>query len=129
MRCADVMSTDVAIVHGEDEVGVANRIMQKRDIPFLPVCDATGRVIGFVTHRHIAYVAITDDVGPSTPVKDVMGRDVFTCSPEDDVSVAERALLEHPWQCAVCVGPNGEPVGIVGITDLALAGRAPGRPP
>lgn len=128
MRCADVMTTDVAFVHGDDEVGLANSIMQKRDIPFLPVCDAAGKVIGFVTYRHITRSAITEDVGPSTPVKDVMGRDVFTCSPEDDVSVAERALVEHPGRAAVCVGPNGEPVGIIGITDLALAGHAPGPP-
>jgi predicted transcriptional regulator len=78
MRCADVMSTDVAFAHGEDEVGGADRVMKRRDIPFLPVCDAAGKVIGFVTHQHITRIAVADDVGPSTPVRDVMGRDVFT---------------------------------------------------
>lgn len=119
MRCADVMTPNVAFVRTNDSVAAANRMMKTRNLTFLPVCDADGIVVGFVTDQHITRVSVMDDVGPATPVEDVMGRDVSTCSPDDDVSVAERALAEHPGRCAVCVAADGGLIGVVGVTDLA----------
>ena len=121
MRCADVMTPDVVFVRATDDVATANRTMKSRRVGFLPVCDDAGLVVGFVTDQHITRVVVTEDIGPSTPVEVVMGRDVTTCSPEDDVSVAESAIASHPGRCAVCVGPRGELVGVVGATDLTRA--------
>ena len=121
MRCADVMTTDVVFARTDDTVAAVSRVMQKRGVTFLQVCDAAGSVVGFVTDQHITRVVVEDDVGPSASVESVMGRDVSICSPDDDVAVAERALAAHPGRCAVCVGPAGNPIGVVGVTDLARA--------
>lgn len=122
MRCADVMTRDVATARAGDDAATASRIMKRRGVPFLPVCDAAGAVVGFVTEQHITRVAVSEGVGPSTPIESVMGRDVCICAVDDDVLVAARAIRAHPGRCAVCVGPNGEPVGVIGISDLARAG-------
>ena len=122
MRCADVMTKDPAFVRTNDEVAVANRTMKRRNVGFLPVCDAeTGAVVGFVTEQHLTRVVVEQNVGPSAPVETVMGRDVCLCVPGDDLSVAERAIAAHPGRCAVCVGGAGEPIGVIGATDVARA--------
>lgn len=118
MRCADVMTKDPAFVRASDEVAVANRTMKRRGVGFLPVCDASGAVVGFVTEQHLTRVVVEDDVGPSAHVESVMGRDVCICSPDDDVSVAARAIEAHPGRCAVCVDEAKQPIGIIGATDL-----------
>jgi CBS domain-containing protein len=121
MRCADVMTKDPAFVHTNDEVAAANRLMRRRNIGFLPVCDESGAVVGFVTEQHLTRVVIEQDIGPSAPVESVMGRDVCICSPDDDVDIAKRAIETHPGRCAVCVGPAREPIGVIGVSDLARA--------
>jgi predicted transcriptional regulator len=125
MRCADVMTKDPVFVRTADAVAVANRVMRTRGVGFLPVCDAKGAVVGFVTEQHLTRVVLEDDVGPSALVESVMGRDPSLCSPDDDVSIAEQAITAHPGRCAVCVGPTGEPIGVIGVSDLARARNAP----
>jgi predicted transcriptional regulator len=125
MRCADVMTTGAVAVRTDDAVALAYRLMKTEDLVFLPVCDPTGAVVGFVTEQHLTRVVVTEGIGPATPVELVMGRDVQTCSLDDDISVAERGLVEHPGRCAVCVGPAGELLGIIGVTDIARARRGP----
>ena len=124
MRCADVMTKDPAFVRTSDEVAVANRTMKRRNVGFLPVCDEGGAVVGFVTEQHLTRVVIEHSVGPSARVETVMGHDVCICSPDDDASVAERAIAAHPGRCAVCVGEALEPLGVIGVTDLARARNA-----
>lgn len=121
MRCAEVMTREPAFVRTSDEVATANRTMKRRNVAFLPVCDESGAVVGFVTEQHLTRVVVENDVGPSAPVESVMGRDVCICSPDDDLSVAEAAVVAHPGRCAVCVGPAREPIGVIGISDLARA--------
>ena len=123
MRCDDIMTRDPVSIRASESVAVAIKTMKSRNVGFLPVCDATDAVVGFVTEQHLVRVVVDENIGPATTIETVMGRDVSTCSPDDDVSVAERALEAHPGRCAVCVGSHGEPVGIVGATDLARAGR------
>lgn len=124
MRCADIMTKDPAFVRTHDEVAVANRTMKRRNVGFLPVCDESGAVVGFVTEQHLTRVVVDHGVGPSARVETVMGRDVCICSPDDDVATAERAIAAHPGRCAVCVGPTREPIGVIGVTDLARARNA-----
>lgn len=121
MRCADVMTKDPAFVKTNDEVAVANRTMKRRNVGFLPVCDESGTVVGFVTEQHLTRVVVEQNVGPSAPVESVMGRDVCICTPDDDVAIAERAITAHPGRCAVCVGPTGEPIGVIGVSDVQRA--------
>lgn len=121
MRCADVMTKDPAFVRTNDEVAVANRTMKRRNVGFLPVCDESGAVVGFVTEQHLTRVVVEQDVGPSAHVESVMGRDVCICSPDDDVSVAEKAIETHPGRCAVCVDGANQPIGVIGVTDLKRA--------
>ena len=125
MQCADVMTKDPVSIRASETVAVANRVMKTRNVGFLPVCDDSGAVIGFVTEQHLTRVVVEDDVGPATPVEQVMGRDVGKCALEDDVSVAERELAAHPGRCIVCVDDRGVPLGIIGVTDLARVGKRP----
>lgn len=125
MRCADVMTRDPAFVVANDEVAVVNRLMKRRNVGFLPVVDESGAVVGFVTEQHLTRVVLEQNIGPSAPVASVMGQDVCICSPDDDIEVAERVVTAHPGRCAVCVGPTGEPIGVIGITDLTRARNSP----
>lgn len=115
------MTKNPVSVRASDALAAVNRTMKTRNVAFLPVCDERGAVVGFVTEQHLTRVVVEEHIGPSTPVEEVMGRDVSTCLPDDDLSVAEQALTDHPGRCTVCVGANGEPIGVIGVTDLQRA--------
>ncbi|HCF61619.1 MAG TPA: CBS domain-containing protein, partial [Myxococcales bacterium] len=96
MRCDELMKTNVRCITEGDTVQNAAEKMADDNIGFLPVCDEKGRPIGTLTDRDIAIrVAAEDRLASGTPVKQVMTREVVSCSPSDDLSVAEDLMAKN----------------------------------
>src|SRR5207302_9806279 len=89
MECREIMKEDVECIGPEDPVHDAARAMRDQGIGFLPVCDPGGRVLGTVTDRDLAVRVVAEDCDPSTPVGDVMTREVVACKPQDSVQDAQ----------------------------------------
>jgi CBS domain-containing protein len=83
------MKEDVCTVAPDDPVQLAARRMRDANIGFLPVCGPDGRVVGTITDRDIVIRLIAGGGSSTSPVSNVMTREVVACRPSDDLDVAE----------------------------------------
>jgi CBS domain-containing protein len=127
MRCADVMRTEIKLVHEEDSVQTAAQLMRKWNIGFLPVCDALDRVVGTLTDRDIAVRLCAEDWQASTcPVRDVMSSQVLACSPQDDLETADALMAEFQKSRIMVLDAEDRLRGVISLSDVA-AEAAPGE--
>jgi len=119
MQCLQVMKHDFEYVTPHDNVHTAARKMRDRGIGFLPVCDEDRRPIGALTDRDIAIRVAADDARPSNVgVGEVMTAEVVTCSPQDDLRVAEERMASRRKCRIMCVDDDGRLVGVISLSDV-----------
>jgi CBS domain-containing protein len=121
MRCEEIMKQDIACVRSNDPVTLAATKMRDENIGFLPVCDDGMKVLGTITDRDLAIRVLADGKSASTPIGDVMTREVVACKPGDDIRRAEELLAKHRKSRIMCLDERGRLVGVISLSDLAQA--------
>jgi CBS domain-containing protein len=120
MRCKDVMKTTVQSAALTDSVQSAARLMRDRNIGFLPVREAGGRVVGTITDRDIAIrVASEDQSASRCQISDVMTPEVVSCLPTDDLARAEELMATHKKSRVVVIDESGALCGVISLSDIA----------
>lgn len=119
MRCKDIMKRDVECVSPRDPVEAAAVRMKEENVGFLPVCDASTKVLGTLTDRDLALRVVAARKPASTPVEDVMTREVVACRPDDDIRDAERAMTENHKSRIMCCDEAGRLVGVISLSEIA----------
>jgi CBS domain-containing protein len=120
MRCKDVMKSNVQCATLADTVQSAARTMRDRNIGFLPVRGADGRVVGTITDRDIAVrVASEDRSAGRCRVSDFMTREVVACKSTDDLARAEELMATHKKSRVVVLDDQGELCGVISLSDIA----------
>jgi CBS domain-containing protein len=120
MRCRDIMKRDVDCCWADDSVAEAASRMRARGVGFLPVCDATGEVIGTITDRDLTIRVLADCLHPiHTKIGDVMTPGVVAVSPDASLRDAEELMESHRKSRIVCVNRWRQPVGIISLSDIA----------
>ncbi|HLI83717.1 MAG TPA: CBS domain-containing protein [Bryobacteraceae bacterium] len=121
------MTKDPACCVATDSASRVAKIMKKEDVGSIPVCESrrNHKLIGIVTDRDLALHVVAEgrDAG-STLVEDVMTRDPFTCSPEDDIQTAIDAMEKHQVRRIPVVDEDGQLVGIIAQADIAIRSEA-----
>ena len=119
MKCSDVMTKTVRTCHSSDTILQCARIMRDDDIGFLPVVDENGAVIGTITDRDLTIRGLALGAGGDSKVADLMTKNVVTCKPDDDLTVAEKALKQAQVSRIPVVDDAGRCMGVISIFDLA----------
>lgn len=120
MNCAELMKTDVAYCKASEPIEHVAELMQERNIGFVPVCNDDGSVIGTLTDRDLTIRVLAEHRNASsTRAGDVMTREVVSCRPDEDLSVAERLMSEHKKSRIVCIDEKKRPVGVISLSDMA----------
>ncbi|WP_437284747.1 DUF2267 domain-containing protein [Sorangium sp. So ce406] len=119
MLCSELMNNNPVSVLPNTTVQKAALLMRAESIGFLPVCDASGKVLGTVTDRDIAIRNVADGNPPSASIDDVMTREVVACRPEDDVQVAEVRMSLARKARIVCTDEEGHLRGVISLSDIA----------
>jgi acetoin utilization protein AcuB len=126
MNVGDIMTTNVVTVPSNTSVAEAKRIMEAHHIRRLPVVDK-GKLVGIVTEHRLESVSPSKATSltvwelsyllEKTTVKEIMERDVITCSP--DTSVEESvAIAQSNKVGALVVVEDGRVVGISSTNDI-----------
>jgi CBS domain-containing protein len=106
-----------------DSVKDAAARMRENDVGFLPVCDAEGgKLIGTLTDRDIAVRLVAEGMPVSTPVAEVMTRQVVYCHTEDDVRDACELRESNQVSRMVVLDDNEHIAGVISVADLLSAG-------
>ena len=57
----------------------------------------------------------------TTKVADIISKDLVCCSPQDDVSKAQKMMQEHKISRILCCDQNKKPVGVISLQGEAQA--------
>jgi acetoin utilization protein AcuB len=126
MNVGDIMATNVVTIPSKTSIAEAKRIMAAHRIRRLPVVDK-GKLVGIVTEHRLESVSPSKATSLSvweltylldtTTVKEIMERDVVTCS--SDTSVEESvAIAQGNKVGAIVVVEGGRVVGIITTNDI-----------
>src|SRR5687767_5004170 len=89
MVCSELMKSEPVCVLPDTAVQTAAQRMSDENIGFLPVCDASGKVLGTLTDRDIAVRVVAKALPATTRVADVMTCEVVACRADEDIQQAE----------------------------------------
>jgi CBS domain-containing protein len=119
MRCEEIMKRDVECCTPQATAQAAAQRMREQQIGFLPVCDEARKVLGTVTDRDLTLRILADARAPTTPLGEVLTREVVACRPEDDLRKAEELMGRNQKSRIMCVDGEGRLVGVISLSDIA----------
>lgn len=120
MTITDVMTTQVRTCAPSTNLAEAAALMLDGDCGILPVVDH-GQLVGIVTDRDMYIALATRNARPSDlTVADVSRKQVYTCTPDDEVHAALATMKHRRVRRLPVVGFGNIVVGIVSMNDLLL---------
>jgi CBS domain-containing protein len=115
------MGTDLVTVRPTDPVDLAVRMMDWRQIRYVPVEDDHGRLAGLLSWRSLLkLVTARRDPAPSEAfvVEDIMRRDPVTARPDTPTLDALGLMRKQGFGCLPIVDEGGKLLGMITIYDL-----------
>ncbi len=125
---SDVMTKNPVAALPDDTVASVAQLMKDRDIGPVPIVEdkISKKLFGIVTDRDLAIKVVAEGLDPrTTPVKDVMTRDVVTCHEEDEIEATLQAMSKHQLRRILVVDADGSLVGIIAQADVATRMNEP----
>ena len=123
MKVKDCMCKEVVFVKPDCSTEECAKLMCENHIGCLPVCDNSNKIVGLITDRDILLrtVGCGKEI-KNTPVSDIMTCNVTWCSPETNVTDAEKVMGNNQIR-RIPVMENNKIVGILTLGDLAANKR------
>ena len=121
MQVRDVMTKDPACVTPGASIREAAQVMQRENVGIVPVVEEKGsrRLLGVVTDRDIAVRVVAEGRGADSRVSEIMSSSrITTCTPDEDVDNAMRAMATEQLRRIPIVDERGSLVGIVAQADI-----------
>ena len=130
MKAETVMQRNVQTCQPDDTLRSAARIMCESNCGCVPVVDEWNRLVGMITDRDICIAAYRSNQPlAEIPVSSVMTTRIFSCAPGGSLDRAEATMRDHQVRRLPVVGPVGELLGLLSLTDIAReADRERGQP-
>ena len=124
MWIRDLMTRDVRTCRTDDDLAAVGRTMAEWACGGMPVCDAAGDPVGFVTDRDLCAYLCKNDLRPSqAKAADAMHRGVWGCAPDHTVAEALEIMRLHHVRRLPVFDDHDRLVGIVSIDDIAMESR------
>jgi CBS domain-containing protein len=125
MKIEKIMKREFHCASPTDAVEKAARRMRDENLGFLPVCDSSKRALGTLTDRDLAIRVLAEGRPGSTPVEEIMTREVVACRPSDDIEKAEELMGKAQKSRLMCVDDEGRVVGVISLSDIAKHEKGP----
>jgi len=127
MLVREYMTTKVFTVRFDKKLIAVREIMTWAHIRHVPVVNASGGLVGLISHRDLLHAAISSVTAApevervrhlaDVPIVQVMKTDVQTIGPEDSIRNAALLMRQAKIGCLPVVA-NGKLVGIITGFDL-----------
>lgn len=126
MRVKDIMAGEVITLDVDEELSLADDIMQLGRIRHLPVVE-NEKLLGIVSQRDLFKASLASVLGfgekakrdflKTVSVKEIMVKEVITVSPDFDAKEAVKIMLEKKIGCLPVVEED-KLVGLITETDI-----------
>jgi CBS domain-containing protein len=120
MKVQETMSSDVRMANPKQTIREAARLMAESDCGALPVAEGD-RLVGMITDRDIAIRAVAAGMSPDTPVQKVMTGGILYCYEDDELEDVSANMANIKVRRLPVLNKDKRLVGIVALSDLALA--------
>jgi CBS domain-containing protein len=128
MKVRDIMTQPPYTCGLLTSLGIASRRMRETGCGTLAVLDHRGRVAGILTERDLAIAIGTTNRNPSyISAHEAMTRNVYTCSPDEDLPAALERMTEARVRGLPVVTADGDLQGVLSIDDIVLSWGAQHR--
>jgi len=119
MKVKDVMTSNVRACFKSDNLATAAQLMWEHDCGCVPVLNEQAQVVGMVTDRDICMAAFFQGAPMSEiKVSNVMSRQLFVCSSDDDLSAAENTMSEKKVRRLPVLDKQARLVGLLSLSDI-----------
>ena len=119
MKVADLMAHNVEFIEPDATVQEAAALMGELDISALPIGTADN-LQGVITDRDILFRLVAEGRDPRrTRVSQIATKRVFSCRPEDAVSVALDLMAAQNLRRVPVLDDGGRVVGWLTLSDLS----------
>ena len=123
MLVKEIMSAAPVSLETEEPVAAAARLMRERNIGAMPVCDASGRLVGMLTDRDIVIRCIASGRrADRTRVSDIMTTGAVVAETHEPLDAALQRM-EREQIRRLPVTEDGRLVGMLSLADIARGGR------
>ncbi len=120
MKVKKLMITEVGSCPSRDNLETAAQVMWELDCGCVPIVDPDSKVVGMLTDRDICMAAYTQGRAlGKISVSNVMSKEVYSCSPEDDLTVAENIMESKQVRRLPVIDDEGRLVGLLSLNDIA----------
>ena len=115
-------------MRSNEALSEAVRLMFDCDCGAVPVTESgTGHVIGMITARDICMATWAREQAPiALAISDAMSRELYYCSPDDDVSAVEELMREKQIRRVPVLDGERKLLGIISIADIATESQRGG---
>lgn len=119
MKISDIMTPSPVSIEQNEPVSAAAKLLKGRNIGSLPVCDASGSLLGIVTDRDIVLRCVAQGLDPNTArVRDIMSQGLVTAQSDDDLQTATN-LMSYDQIRRIPVLNGEKLVGMLSLCDIA----------
>ena len=119
MKVKKLMITEVGSCPSRDNLETAAQVMWELDCGCVPIVDPDSKVVGMLTDRDICMAAYTQGRAlGKIPVSNVMSKEVYSCSPEDDLKTAENIMESKQVRRLPVIDDEGGLVGLLSFNDI-----------
>jgi CBS domain-containing protein len=119
MKVKDAMHKGTNCVEPSTAVWDIARQMRDKDIGAMPVL-ADGKLVGMVTDRDVSCRAMADGATQGNlTARDIMTMNVISCSPEDDIAVAIKAMEKKKVRRLPVTDSQHGLVGMLSLGDVS----------
>lgn len=119
-QVSDVMTRGVRTLSPRDTMLLAAQAMEELAVGSVPVCDGT-RLVGMLTDRDLTVRGMARGLpADSTPVTEVMSRDVQWCYADQSIEEAAQLMSDAQVRRLPVVDHEKHLVGILALGDVAV---------
>ena len=123
MRVSECMSRGVEIASPEDSIQHVARKLREIDAGVMPVGE-NDRLVGMITDRDIAIRAVAEGLGPETPVRAIMTRELRYCFEDEAIDDVSEQMGEYKVRRLPVLNREKRLVGIISLGDLSQSDGA-----
>lgn len=123
IKVEDAMVTGVITARPSQTILEVSKIMKEKDVGSVIVCEGDNP-IGIVTREDIVNKVVAEDKTSSKIMtKDIMNKNLVTCSPDCDIADAARLMSKNKYE-RIPVVLMGKLVGIISAREIAKVAPA-----
>jgi CBS domain-containing protein len=117
MKARDIMISDLGSVNDTASISMTEALAAALNVRHIPIQNKAGNLAGMVCHSDLLRFFAKNCGDIPLPIADIMSKDLVTFSPEDDLKVIAKKMLEKQICCVLIL--EGETlVGVITERDF-----------